>query len=80
MITRVIAKADIPPEKKKNVGMHTLRHSLATNLLQSQVDVPIISDILGHVDPGTAKHYLRVDISQLRLCALNIREVTGCEE
>lgn len=76
MLSLVVAKAKIPPEKKKPTGCHTLRHSLASNLLQNHVDVTTISDILGHVDPNTAKHYLRVDIPDLRLCALSVVEVT----
>jgi len=45
---------------------------LATNLLQNNVGVAVISDILGHSDPGMAKHYLRVDMKDLRKCALEV--------
>lgn len=76
MFSRVVVKAKIPPEKKKPTGCHTLRHSLATSLLQNHVDITTISDILGHADPSTAKHYLRVDLPDLRHCALDIGEVT----
>lgn len=74
-IARLITKTDIPPEKQKRAGAHSLRHSLATNLLRSQVEPSTISSILGHTDPKTAKHYFRVDIMDLRHCALDV-EVT----
>ena len=44
--------------RRKRTGWHSLRHSLATNLLQNNVGVTTISDILGHSDPQVAKHYL----------------------
>lgn len=75
MMARVVSKAKIPPEKKVHASCHTLRHSLASNLLQNHVDVTMISNILGHADPNTAKHYLRVDVPDLRLCALAVGEV-----
>lgn len=72
VIAAVVKRADIPAEKKASYGWHTLRHSLATNLLQNNVGVAVISDILGHSDPGMAKHYLRVDMKDLRKCALEV--------
>jgi integrase len=71
MMARLIAKACIPPEKRRG-GAHSLRHSLATNLLKGQVDPTTISHILGHTDPKTAKYYFRMDIPDLRLCALDV--------
>jgi len=59
-IAAVVKRAGIPAENKRSYGWHTLRHSLATNLLQNNVEATTISDILGHSDPETAKHYLRV--------------------
>ncbi len=69
---KALKRANIPIEKQKNCGWHSLRHSLATNLLQNGVGVTMISDILGHSDPQVAKHYLRVDIEGLKKCALEI--------
>lgn len=72
MISKIISKARISTENKSRNGMHSLRHSLACNLMQNNVEVSTISDILGHSDPETVKHYLRVDIPALRQCALNV--------
>lgn len=65
-------RAGIPIDKAKHYGWHSLRHSLATNLLQNKVETSAISDILVHSDPQVAKHYLRVDMNGLRKCALEV--------
>lgn len=72
MITRIISKAGISTEKRTRVGMHSLRHSLASELMKNNVEINTISDILGHFDPETTRHYLRVNLSALRQCALNV--------
>lgn len=69
---KALKRANIPIEKQKRCGWHSLRHSLATNLLQNEVGVTIISDILGHSDPQVAKHYLRVNTEGLRKCTLEV--------
>jgi site-specific recombinase XerD len=57
---------------KRRHGPHALRHSLASNLLQSNESLPIISEILGHSNTETTTEYLRIDINQLRQCALDV--------
>ena len=64
-----IAKIPISPNKKK--GMHSLRHTLASRLLAENTPLPIISDILGHASTESTAVYLKVDIQQLRQCALD---------
>jgi integrase len=58
-------------------GPHALRHSLATNLLKSQESLPVISSILGHSSTDSTMVYLRVDISLLRQCALDVPFVSS---
>lgn len=53
-------------------GPHSLRHSLACNLLKSNETLPVISEILGHSNTNTTMWYLRVDIDRLRQCALDV--------
>ena len=64
--------AHIPISPKKKVGMHSLRHTLASLLLENNTPLPIISDILGHVDTNSTAIYLKVDIEKLRECSLDI--------
>lgn len=64
-----LAKIPISPQKKK--GMHSLRHTLASRLLEENTPLSIISDILGHVSSDSTAVYLKVDVDMLRECALN---------
>lgn len=79
-INKALKKAGIPMDKAKHYGWHSLRHSLATNLLQNNVETSIISDILGHSDPQVAKHYLRVDMKGLVKCALEVEVMDYVKE
>ena len=70
--SKILRRAEISIDKTKHYGWHTLRHSLATNLLQNNVEASTISDILGHSDPGVARHYLRVNMQGLAKCMLEV--------
>ena len=65
-------RAGITVPKEGHAGVHTLRHSFATNLLKDEASLQDISQILGHSDINVTETYLRVDVEQLRLCALNL--------
>jgi site-specific recombinase XerD len=68
-----LAKIPLAPAKKR--GMHALRHTLASRLLEKETPLPVISDILGHACSDATAAYLKVDIERLRQCALNPEEV-----
>ena len=73
ILSIVMNKAGIPPEMKENVGWHTFRRSLATNLLQNNVEMVTISEILGHSDPDIAgRYYVKLDVENLRKCSLSM--------
>jgi integrase len=59
------------PEGRKH-GLHSLRHSLASRLLEKDTPISVIGNILGHVDSNSASHYIRIDIEKLRTCALEV--------
>ena len=79
-LSKILKRAEIPIDKAKHYGWHSLRHSLATNLLQSNVEVSTISDILGHSDPQVARHYLRVDMKGLSKCMLEVEVMDYVKE
>jgi site-specific recombinase XerD len=54
-------KADI----KKEIGIHSLRHSFATHLLDKGTDIKYIKELLGHFSIKTTERYLHVSKKQL---------------
>ena len=72
VLIRQMRKAGIETPADKRVGMHCFRHSLATTMLENGVPLPIISQTLGHADISSTEVYLRININQLKLCALEV--------
>jgi len=56
-------------------GPHSMRHSLASRLLEHEVSLPVISESLGHEKSETTMAYLRIDIKALCKCALDVPAV-----
>lgn len=77
MIMKYIVMAGIPVMGKSRIGMHSLRHSLASELMQNNVEITTISEILGHSTVETTRQYLRVNLSGLRQCALDVEVVNN---
>lgn len=59
---RAVQKAGV----QKPVSVHTLRHSYATHLLESGVDVRIIQKLLGHASIKTTQIYTQVTNSKIQ--------------
>jgi site-specific recombinase XerD len=45
---------------KKDVHVHTLRHSFATHLLEDGMDIITLKDLLGHENLETTMEYLQI--------------------
>lgn len=75
MINLYRQRAGIPLPPEQRHGLHSLRHTLASALLEQQIPLSTIAAILGHLDSGSTKVYLKVGLTQLRQCALDLEEV-----
>ena len=72
LLTKYVSKAGVKPGGKSKVGIHSLRHTVACELLQNNVEINTIADILGHLDPESTKNYLKVNILALSRCTLEV--------
>ena len=59
-IQQIFTTAKIKAKIAKTVGVHSLRHSFATHLLEKGTDIKYIKDLLGHFDIRTTEIYLHV--------------------
>lgn len=75
IVSSYLRRAGVTSVEKKKHGPHALRHSLAGFLLEKKTPLPVISEVLGHGSTESTKSYLRIDMEQLRLCALEVPPV-----
>ena len=76
LVSRYAAKAAevMPSIGEKNISPHTIRHSTASHLLESGVDINTIRSWLGHVSVNTTNIYAEVNI-RMKSKALKTCEV-----
>ena len=63
----------LPSVAKKRVSPHTIRHTTATHLLRSGVDINTIRAWLGHVSLATTNVYAEVDLE------MKAKALASCE-
>lgn len=63
-----IGNIDISNKRKK--GIHSFRFSLATQMLNKQTPLDIISSSLGHSTINSSNHYLSLDAKNLVKCCM----------
>jgi integrase/recombinase XerD len=75
LVERSVARAvrDMPSLAAKRVSPHTLRHTTATHLLRSGVDINTIRAWLGHVSLTTTNVYAEVDLD------MKAKALANCE-
>lgn len=63
--------AHVPLGEERRHGMHSLRHTLATRLLEQGTPIEEIADILGHQQVASTGAYLKSSLRLLAQCALD---------
>ncbi|MEM5318628.1 site-specific integrase [Paraburkholderia sp. JHI869] len=66
-----------PQLAKLRVSPHVVRHSTATHLLQSGVDLSVIALWLGHESPSTTHGYLEADLAMKERALNSIQPTTN---
>jgi integrase/recombinase XerD len=70
-VTVFFKRAGINTEGKHH-GLHALRHSLASGLLEQDVPIHEVAVILGHTTVAATKNYIWSDIAHLKSAALEV--------
>ncbi len=74
MINRRFSYAGFKSTNRRHGG-HALRHSLVKELLNNKQSLPVISEVLGHKNTSSTRHYIRIDTESLGQCALEVLPV-----
>lgn len=74
MINRRFSSAGFKSSNRRHGG-HALRHSLVKELLNNNQTLPVISEVLGHKNTSSTRHYIRIDTKSLSQCALEVLQV-----
>ena len=56
----------------RKYGSHSLRHSVASGLINDGYSIFAIANVLGRTSAETARLYAKVDLARLALCALEV--------
>ena len=75
ILAKRVRQAGVRIKRETPKGMHSLRHTLASLMLENNVELPVISEVLGHVTSETTGVYLHIDFARLKECALDPEEV-----
>lgn len=65
MVSRHLKTAGLADDHKYR-GPHSLRHTVATELLKNKQPLKTIADLLGHRSVNTTMIYTKVDLEQMR--------------
>lgn len=76
LTTKYLRLAGISTSGKKH-GPHSFRASLATSMVNDGVPYEAVRKILGHVSFDAIRHYAKLDIENLRNCAINVPSPSG---
>lgn len=74
IITFYRRRAGISLPFKSRKGLHSLRHTLASRLLEANVPLETISGVMGHLSTETTQIYIKIDIKALRSVAIDPEE------
>jgi len=72
---RWMARVPLSPPPRWR-GLHSLRHSLASRLIEAGTPLEVITAILGHSSQRSTQAYIRIDVEALRDVALGLGEVS----
>lgn len=76
IVTTYRRRAGISLPAKNRRGLHSLRHTVASRLLEEGIPLETISSVMGHLSVETTRLYTKIDIEALRGVAIDLEEVS----
>src|ERR687885_403626 len=77
-IARLYRRAGLGAQKPAGALVHALRHTFATQTLETGADVVEVQELLGHSSLNTTRRYLEATASQLRDASTPTRRRSRC--
>lgn len=74
MISTYRRRAGIIFPTGRRVGLHSLRHTAASRLLEVGTPLATISCVMGHLSSETTRMYTKIDIEELRSVAMAVED------
>ena len=75
IFTNRLHKAGLRVKRNQKCGIHSLRHTLGSLLLEKETPLPVISQILGHRSIQSTETYLRINMKGLLECPIDPQKV-----
>jgi integrase len=75
ILVKYIREAGVKIKRNVPLGLHSLRHTLASTLLSQDIPLLTISNILGHSNLKSTDIYLHIDTQRLMECAIDPEDV-----
>lgn len=72
VLIKYMRLAGVHYERLQHHGLHILRHSMATHMLDKEIPITTIQSVMGHVSSESTKRYTAIDVRQLKECALEV--------
>lgn len=71
-IKKAMIECKIDYNKYKKIGLHSFRFTLATEMLNNEISLNIISSSLGHTSPNAIYTYLKTNEKKLAKCIVEV--------
>ena len=65
LLKKILARLSSAKLHERGIGLHSLRHSIATHLLENGMGIELLKDFLGHQELETTQIYTRVNTLNL---------------
>lgn len=72
IISKYMRFAGFTDFHRRKHGLHSMRHSIAGNMLNEGTPMPTVSEVLNHSKTETTMHYTKIAVEQLKACALEV--------